>query len=60
MKFNRWSAVGNGMVFLGLLFTVVGVLVAPVLGTIAATIEGVEKLHGGKVSLNHPISEDMV
>jgi CysZ protein len=60
MKSNRWSAVGNGMVFLGLLFTIVGVLVAPVLGTIAATIEGVEKLHGRKVSLNHPLSEDLV
>lgn len=60
MRSNRWSAVGNGLVFLGLLITVVGVLVAPVLGTIAATIEGVEKLHHRPFSLHRPLEKDLV
>lgn len=43
VKRNRWAAIGNGAIFLLLIFTIVGVLIAPVLGTIAATIEGVKK-----------------
>ncbi|MCB0661097.1 MAG: EI24 domain-containing protein [Saprospiraceae bacterium] len=60
MKNNRWSAIGNGVVFLGLLITVVGVLVAPVLGTIAATIEGVEKLNKGSINLQRPLEKELV
>ncbi len=44
MRNHRGAAIGNGAVFLLLIFTVIGVLVAPVLGTIAATIQGVELL----------------
>ena len=39
---HRGQAVGNGIVFVGLLLTVVGFLFAPVLGAIAGTISGVE------------------
>ena len=41
---NRWSALGNGVVFVGLLLTGVGFLIAPPLATIAATIETVKRL----------------
>lgn len=40
---NRMTALGNGVVFVGLLLTGIGFLFAPVVGAIAATIDGVEK-----------------
>ncbi|MEM1323158.1 MAG: EI24 domain-containing protein [Bacteroidota bacterium] len=40
----RGLAVGNGSIFLLLLMTGIGFLIAPPLGTIAATIEGVKRL----------------
>lgn len=43
---NRGVALGNGIVFIGLLLTGVGFLVAPPLAAIAATIESVKKLDG--------------
>lgn len=46
VKDHRWLAVGNGTVFLLLLFTVVGFLFALPLGTIAATSEVVRRLEG--------------
>lgn len=42
---NRGSALGNGAVFVGILFLGVGFLVAPTLGAIAATIESVRRLY---------------
>ncbi len=44
VKAHRGLAIGNGMVFLLLLFTFVGFLVAMPLGTVAATIETVKRL----------------
>jgi len=44
VKDNRGVALGNGIVFIGLLLTGVGFLVAPPLAAIAATIESVKKL----------------
>lgn len=43
IKRNRWAAIGNGVVFVGLLLTIIGFLFAPVLGAIAATINGTQK-----------------
>ena len=44
VKAHRGLAIGNGMVFLLLLFTFVGFLVAMPIGTVAATIETVKRL----------------
>ncbi|MAT54851.1 MAG: coproporphyrinogen III oxidase [Saprospirales bacterium] len=44
VKAHKGLAIGNGMVFLLLLFTFVGFLVAMPLGTVAATIETVKRL----------------
>jgi len=43
---NRGIAIGNGLVFLGLLLLGVGFLIAPSLGTIAATMGTVKRLRG--------------
>jgi len=40
-------AIGNGVVFLLLLFTGIGFILALPLGTVAATIETVKRLEGG-------------
>lgn len=42
---NRGYAIGNGLVYLGLLFIpIIGLLLAPPLGTVASTIGAVERL----------------
>lgn len=41
---NRWLVIGNGTVFLLLLLTGIGFLIAPTLGAIAATVEGTKRL----------------
>jgi CysZ protein len=41
---HRGIALGNGLVFMGILFTGIGFLFAPPLGTIAATVETVKHL----------------
>ena len=46
MRKNRWLAIGNGSIFMLLFFTLVGFLIALPLGTIAGTIEGVDRLEG--------------
>lgn len=47
VKSNRALAIGNGSVFLLLLFTFVGFLFALPLGTVAATIETTKRLNAG-------------
>ncbi|MEO1623529.1 MAG: EI24 domain-containing protein [Bacteroidota bacterium] len=47
---NKWLAMGNGTVFLLLLMTGVGFLVAPPLATVAATLETVKRLEPAPVS----------
>lgn len=44
VKKRRGTALGNGVVFLGLVFTGIGVLIAPPLATVAATLETVPRL----------------
>ncbi len=44
VKRNKGLAIGNGIVFLGLIFTIVGVLIAPPLATVAAALETVPRL----------------
>jgi len=44
---NAGMAIGNGVVFLLLLFTGIGFILALPLGTVAATIETVKRLEGG-------------
>lgn len=44
---NASMAIGNGVVFLLLLFTGIGFILALPLGTVAATIETVKRLEGG-------------
>lgn len=41
---NRWLVMGNGAVFILLLLTGIGFLIAPVLGVVAATREGMPRL----------------
>lgn len=45
VKRNRGIAIGNGVVFLGLLFLGIGFLIAPSLGTIASTMGTVKRLN---------------
>ena len=44
VRANRMLALGNGVVFMGLLAIGIGFLIAPPLGTIAATVETVKRL----------------
>ncbi len=46
VRANRMLALGNGVVFMGLLAIGIGFLIAPPLGTIAATVETVKRLDG--------------
>ncbi len=49
VRANRIFALGNGVVFMGLLAIGIGFLIAPPLGTIAATIETVKRLDGRRL-----------
>jgi len=46
VRANRWLAVGNGAVFMLILMTGIGFLLAPPLATVAATIETAKRLEG--------------
>ncbi len=46
IRSNRWLAMGNGTVFMLLLMTGIGFLIAPPLSTIAGTVEVVKRLDG--------------
>jgi len=52
---NRWLAMGNGTVFMLLLMTGIGFLIAPPLSTIAGTVEVVKRLDGNE---NHNFGEE--
>lgn len=54
VKNHRFLAIGNGTVFLLLLMTGIGFLIAPPLATVAATLESVERLKGEKVINSDP------
>lgn len=49
VRANRMLALGNGVVFMGLLAIGIGFLIAPPLGTIAATVETVKRLDGKRL-----------
>ena len=49
VRANRMLALGNGVVFMGLLAIGIGFLIAPPLGTIAATVETVKRLDGQRL-----------
>lgn len=59
VKNNRWLAIGNGTVFMLLLMTGIGFLIAPPLATIAATLEGTKRLSPATPSFENPV-EDLV
>lgn len=56
IRSNRGLALGNGTVFVLLLSTGIGVLIAPTLATIAGAIATVERLEGAEVDFN-PIKD---
>ena len=58
VKKHRGLAIGNGSVFLLLLFTGIGFLIAPPLATVAATIEGVKRLP--PLPTDHHLEEEWV
>lgn len=48
VRVNKGLALGNGLVFVGLLAIGIGFLIAPPLGAVAATIESVKRLSGNQ------------
>lgn len=60
VKENKMLALGNGTVFMGLLLTGVGILVAPALATIAATTETVPRLDSYQLLQEKRAREDYV
>lgn len=57
MRRNRGLAMGNGTVFVLLLSTGIGVLIAPTLATIAGAITTVERLEGRAENFADPIKD---
>ena len=58
VKRHRFLAIGNGSIFLLLLMTGVGFLIAPPLATIAGTLESLERIKADKIII--PLKQDFV
>ncbi len=52
---NKWLAIGNGLVYLLMMLSIIGVFFAPILSVAGMTVELINKLDGQQIAENEPL-----